>query len=243
MSYQCKAKLLKLTETPRPNVHYIFTSMIEEQTNSKEKAANTAAFGSRCEVFRFPDFTTLDVMKYLFYTLKELNVDVPDEFKTYGLQTIAQSSDGSLRKATQILQQCIDTQTYEPNEIKQNFGLEAVEDFYKTLLRLMNGDTSNELFNTLVNVIDYDGMKHLVKLDPKLSIKQNANKYYQSYSKKRKGKTYIEEQIEICQREIDYFDGLTEQLTIASYQDGLEIKEELARYGYLKKNKFYDRTI
>ena len=161
MSYQCKAKLLKLTETPRPNVHYIFTSMIEEQTNSKEKAAKTAAFGSSCEVFRFPDFTTLDVMKYLFYTLKELNVDVPDEFKTYGLQTIAQSSDGSLRKATQILQQCIDTQTYEPNEIKQNFGLEAVEDFYKTLLRLMNGDTSNELFNTLVNVIDYDGMIRL----------------------------------------------------------------------------------
>lgn len=86
-----------------------------------------------------------------------------------------------------------------------------------------------------IEVIDYEGNKHLVKLDPKLSIKQNANKYYQIYTKKRKGKAYIEEQIEICQREIDYFDGLTEQLTIASYQDGLEIKEELARYGYLKK--------
>lgn len=82
---------------------------------------------------------------------------------------------------------------------------------------------------------DYENSEHLIKLDPKLSIKQNANKYYQSYTKKRKGKDYIEKQITICQNEIDYFNGLLEQLSIAGYQDGLEIKEELARYGYLRK--------
>lgn len=161
MSYQCKSKLLKLTEAPRPNVHYIFTSMVEEQTNSKEKAASTAAFGSRCMVFKFPDFTTIDVMRYLYGVLKDLNIEVSDQFKTYGLQTIAQSADGSLRKATQILQQCIETETYDIEEIKQSFGLESIEDFYKTLLRLMNGDTSKELFNTLLNVNDYDGMVRL----------------------------------------------------------------------------------
>lgn len=86
-----------------------------------------------------------------------------------------------------------------------------------------------------VEVEDYEGDKVLIKLDPKLSIKQNANKYYQTYTKKRKGKVYIEEQIKICQSEIDYFNGLEEQLSIAGYQDGLEIKEELTRFGYLKK--------
>ena len=86
-----------------------------------------------------------------------------------------------------------------------------------------------------IEVEDYEGNKQIVKLDPKLSIKQNANKYYQAYTKKRKGKTFIEEQIQICQNEIDYFNGLSEQLSIAGYQDGLEIKEELARYGYLRK--------
>lgn len=86
-----------------------------------------------------------------------------------------------------------------------------------------------------VKIIDYDNNSHLVKTDPKLSIKQNANKYYQIYSKKRKGKVFITEQIEICQNEINYFEGLLEQLDIASYSDGIEIKEELYKYGYLKK--------
>ena len=86
-----------------------------------------------------------------------------------------------------------------------------------------------------ITVTDYDNNEHLIKLDPKLSIKQNANKYYQIYTKKRKGKSFIEEQIKICQNEIDYFNGLSEQLGIAGYQDGLEIKEELAKYGYLNK--------
>ena len=86
-----------------------------------------------------------------------------------------------------------------------------------------------------IEVTDYDGNTKLIKLDPKLTIKQNANKYYQIYSKKRKGKVFIEEQIEICKNEIDYFEGLQEQLSIADYQDGLEIKEELIKNGYLKK--------
>ena len=86
-----------------------------------------------------------------------------------------------------------------------------------------------------IEINDYDNNSHLIKLDPKLSIKQNANKYYQSYSKKRKGKSFIQEQIDICQNEIDYFNGLTEQLSIAGYQDGLEIKDELAKYGYIKR--------
>ena len=88
-----------------------------------------------------------------------------------------------------------------------------------------------------VEIENYDGNLLKIKLDPKLSIKQNANKYYQSYTKKRKGISYIEEQIEICQKEIDYFEAVNEQLNFASYQDGLQIKEELISYGYLKKSK------
>ena len=79
------------------------------------------------------------------------------------------------------------------------------------------------------------GINKIIRLDPKLSIKANANKYYNLYSKKRKGKAYIEEQIEIASKEVEYFIALKEQLDIASYNDALEIKEELIKYGYLKK--------
>ena len=86
-----------------------------------------------------------------------------------------------------------------------------------------------------IEVVDYSDNKKTIKLDPKLTIKQNANKYYNCYSKKRKGKVYIEEQIQIAENELEYFNALSEQLEIASYNDALEIKNELIKYGYLRK--------
>ena len=86
-----------------------------------------------------------------------------------------------------------------------------------------------------IEIIDYDGNSKKIKLDPKLSIKQNANKYFTNYTKKRKGKVYIEEQLDIAKKELEYFNALREQLDIASYTDALEIKEELIKYGYLRK--------
>lgn len=85
---------------------------------------------------------------------------------------------------------------------------------------------------------DYDNNKKDIKLDPKLSIKANANKYYNLYAKKRKSKSYIKEQLIIAQNELEYFNSLKEQLDIASYNDALEIKEELIKYGYLRKKDY-----
>ena len=92
-----------------------------------------------------------------------------------------------------------------------------------------------------VSITDYEGNNQTIKLDPKLSIKDNANKYYNTYQKKRKGQTFIQEQIQIANNELEYFKSLLEQLSIANYSDALDIKEELAKYGYLRnpgsKNK------
>lgn len=90
---------------------------------------------------------------------------------------------------------------------------------------------------TQVEIIDFNNEKQIIKLDPKLSIKANANKYYNTYQKKRKGKVFIEEQITICESELTYFNSLLEQLEIANYTDALDIKDELSKYGYLKNKK------
>ncbi|MBR5342124.1 MAG: NFACT family protein [Erysipelotrichaceae bacterium] len=81
----------------------------------------------------------------------------------------------------------------------------------------------------------YDGETRKVKLEPKLSVKANANKYYNQYQKKRKGRIYIDEQLEIARNELTYFESLNEQLSLANYSDALDIKEELAKFGYLRK--------
>ncbi len=87
-----------------------------------------------------------------------------------------------------------------------------------------------------LTIEDFEGNPKTIPLDPKLSVKANANKYYSQYQKKRKGKVYIEEQIDIAQKELTYFESLNEQLSYAEYTDALDIKEELSRFGYLKKN-------
>ncbi len=87
-----------------------------------------------------------------------------------------------------------------------------------------------------IEVSDFNGEMKQISLDPKLSIKGNANRYYSLYQKKRKGKSHIEEQIGIAENELEYFESISEQLSIADYADALDIREELSRYGYLKKN-------
>ena len=112
-------------------------------------------------------------------------------------------------------------------------------------LNLMQDKTNGDLLYMQTNleqkglseitVIDYNNEPLKIKLDPKLSIKANANKYYNLYQKKRKGKIFIDEQLDIANKELDYFKSLNEQLSMANYSDALDIKEELSKYGYLKK--------
>ncbi len=87
-----------------------------------------------------------------------------------------------------------------------------------------------------IEVEDYDGNKHLIVLNPKLSIKENAGKYFQTYQKKRKSIAYIDEQLNIAENEKDYFLSLQEQLSYANYLDAIDIREELIRNGYIRKN-------
>lgn len=80
-----------------------------------------------------------------------------------------------------------------------------------------------------------DGTLIKIPLDPKLDIKGNAKKCFQKYNKAKKGQVYILEQITICQNEIDYFEGIQQQLDLSTFDDAKEIQQELVELGYLKK--------
>lgn len=160
-SAACKASLLKMLETKKDKVHFIFTAMTSMSGGTESSAASVKALMNRCMVFKYPNFSTIDIVKYLYSIVKSQNIEASNEFKTFGLKMIAESSENSLRKAVMTLQQCVETETYDLDEIRLNFGIANVEDFYKTLLRMLNGEISDELFETLINVTDYDGMIRL----------------------------------------------------------------------------------
>lgn len=89
--------------------------------------------------------------------------------------------------------------------------------------------------HTSIEVPDYDGEGTIViELDSKLDGKGNAKKYFQKYSKGKKGQEHLTRQIKICEDEIAYYNGLKEQLEIAGINDAIEIRQELAEAGILK---------
>lgn len=127
---------------------------------------------------------------------------------------------------------------YEAKISKLNEGLESakmpgIDKEYGDLLYTYSDIEQKGL--SQITICDFAGHQQTIALDPKLSIKQNANRYYNSYAKKRRSIAFIEEQLTKAQNEQEYFKTLNDQLEIANYTDALDIKEELIAYGYLEQ--------
>ncbi len=73
-----------------------------------------------------------------------------------------------------------------------------------------------------------------IELDIRLDGRGNAAKCFQKYSKGKKGQEHLIEQIDLCEKEIDYFEGLQLQLEQADFESARQIREELAALGYMK---------
>ncbi len=82
-----------------------------------------------------------------------------------------------------------------------------------------------------------DNTEIFIALDPKLDIKGNAKKYFQKYNKGKKGQIHLQEQIRLCQNEINFFQGIEEQLEFSNFNDTQEIYQELVDLGYLKRKQ------
>lgn len=73
-----------------------------------------------------------------------------------------------------------------------------------------------------------------IDLDVRFDGRGNAKKCFQKYNKGKKGQEHLLEQIALCEQEIEYFEGLEQQLELANFEDAREIREELAALGYMK---------
>ena len=76
-----------------------------------------------------------------------------------------------------------------------------------------------------------------IPLDIKYDLKYNAKKYYQKYKKSKTAQIEVAKQIELCEKEIEYFQLLQVQLEYANFEDAKEIRGELEKNGYLRAPK------
>lgn len=79
-----------------------------------------------------------------------------------------------------------------------------------------------------------------IKLDPRLSPSQNAQKMYKQYNKCKSAKIALTEQIALWEAELRYLESVSQFLSSAECeQDVLEIRDELYRSGYSSRLKGY----
>ncbi|WP_283607222.1 Rqc2 family fibronectin-binding protein [Faecalispora anaeroviscerum] len=90
----------------------------------------------------------------------------------------------------------------------------------------------------LENFYDESLPKLRIRLDPRLTPSQNAQKYYKDYRKARTAEEKLTEQIAQAQQELLYLDTVLEELSRAETErDLLEVRQELQEQGYLKAPK------
>ena len=74
-----------------------------------------------------------------------------------------------------------------------------------------------------------------VSLDPLLTPQQNAAKYYKRYSKAKTAERYLQEQMAIARRDLEYLESVLEEIAEAeTEQDFLDIRGELRDAGFLR---------
>ena len=157
LSTSAQKSLLKILETPRKNVHIILTSMGNTDGSVKSGSGKEVpkSIVSRCQTFVFKKATIVELLMFLKQSLEKQNLwnneKIPKEFKTTGLQMIAENAAGSYRLALQTLEQCVDLEAFTEQDITNNLGIQNVVSFYEMMLQIMDGKATDGTFNLLID--------------------------------------------------------------------------------------------
>ena len=112
---------------------------------------------------------------------------------------------------------------------------------YKLYGELINtyGYGVEEGADSLIACNYYDNNKEIkIPLDPALTPQENSQKYFDKYGKLKRTAEALQELLIETKNQIDHLESIQNSLDIAVTSDDLvQIKEELAEYGFIKKNR------
>ena len=108
------------------------------------------------------------------------------------------------------------------------------------IYRLKKGDERVKL----ENFYDERFSQIEIKLDPRLTPSQNAQKYYSNYRKSMTAEKKLAEQIRIGEEELKYIDSVFESLSRAESEIEInELRLELAEQGYIRSNRLRGKPV
>lgn len=145
--------------------------------------------------------------------------------KSVDLRRIVQTAlDRNIKKYDLQLKQMRDTEKKEKyrvyGELLNTYGYE-----------LQGGEKELSCLNY------YTNEEITIPLDPQLSAKENAQKFFDKYNKLKRTAEALSEQTKQTKSEIDHLESISASLDIALKEEDLvQIKEELTEFGYIKRH-------
>ncbi|MBO9130219.1 NFACT RNA binding domain-containing protein [Bacillus sp. 165] len=217
-----------INEQTLPNAFFTLLSFIKER-----RYTPTISKHEGKEHFYMLSLTHLKGDKKIFATLSEMldrfffGKAERDRVKqqAHDLEKFIQNelakNEKKLKKLTQTLQDA------EKADRFQLYGELLTANMYA----MQRGQKEIEV----INYYDENNGTVLIPLNPLKSPSDNAQNYFQKYQKAKNSVAIMHEQIEKTEEEINYFDGLLQQMESASPKDIEEIREELAEGGYIRR--------
>lgn len=191
--------------------------------------------GDALEVFPFPYLSRSPDQQTPCRTLSEA---LERYFGTRDARDrISQKSAGMVRLLKGQVERCERKLALQEEELASAARMEEYrimgELIHANLWQLHKGQKQAEL----TNFYDENGATLLVPLDEQLTPQQNAQRYFKKYQKARSARETAAEQRERTLRELDYLEGMLLDVGKCVGESELEeIREELARTGYMKRN-------
>lgn len=230
---ECSKDIIALFSGFSPVIaKYIFNSKAPVNTlielKNKQCCPNISTIDSKEEFLCFDlgnigkTYTTIsNLLEEYFYqkTIQNEVMEKSNNLKTHVLHTIKRLKNKIVKLQVE-LDEAKDADKYRV------YGELIINNLYQ-----IKNEKTNQI--TLTNY--YTDELITIELDNKISVKENANRFFIKHQKSKKAITYINEQIEIATNELEYLELISLQIDNANVIDIEQIKNELIENHYIKK--------
>ena len=189
--------------------------------------------------------------------------DIPVEFSCVrlccydGLKTVSYDSISSLLEHYFAAKSTITRIRQKSSDLRRivNTALERTRKKYQLQMKQMNDTQKREkyrIYGELLNTYGYqleEGAPSLtcinyynneeitIPLDKDLTARENSVRYFEKYNKLKRTYEALCDLTVATKNEIDHLESISTALDIAMYEEDLaQIRDELARYGYIKRS-------
>lgn len=230
---ECSKDIIALFSGFSPVIaKYIFNSKAPVNTlielKNKQCCPNISTIDSKEEFLCFDlgnigkTYNTIsNLLEEYFYqkTIQNEVMEKSNNLKTHVLHTIKRLKNKIVKLQVE-LDEAKDADKYRV------YGELIINNLYQ-----IKNEKTNQI--TLTNY--YTDELITIELDNKISVKENANRFFIKHQKSKKAITYINEQIEIATNELEYLELISLQIDNANVIDIEQIKNELIENHYIKK--------